>query len=141
LPPRGTSVSDYTGQPGPPTSRSRRALSTGLSIFLLAAGAVFWLALPPGRHLGINLHVVGIIVLCAGVLGLVLRRLPGLSVTTDLLSRWVIPRGTKGPGEALAGDDRYDEGDDQPVIGNRGADAGPPTVADDLLHAEQHPPL
>ena len=96
-------------------------------------------ALPGGRVLGINLHVVGIIVICAGLLGLILRRLPGLPVTTDLLSRWVIPRGTTGPGEALAGDDDYD--DDQPVIGNRVAGSGPPTLADDLLEAEQHPPL
>ena len=96
-------------------------------------------ALPGGRVLGINLHVVGIIVICAGLLGLVLRRLPGLPVTTDLLSRFVIPRGTTGPGETLAGDDLYD--DDQPVIGNRVAGSGPPTLADDLLDAEQHPPL
>ena len=63
-----------------------------------------WFALPPGRHLGINLHVVGIIVVCAGLLGLVLRRLPSMRANTDLLSRWVIPRGASGPGETLADD-------------------------------------
>jgi hypothetical protein len=137
-PPPGASVSSVTGQPGQPRSGGRRALSTGLSIFLLAAGAIFLFALPAGRVLGINLHVVGIIVICAGVLGLVLRRLPGLPVTTDLLSRWVIPRGTTGPGETLAGDDQYD---DEPIIGDRVAGSRPPTLADDLLDAEQHPPL
>lgn len=131
-------MNSYPGQPGPPRSGGRRALSTGLSIFLLTAGAIFLFALPAGRVLGINLHVVGIIVICAGLLGLVLRRLPGLPVTTDLLSRWVIPRGATGPGEDLTGDQ---DDDDQPVIGNRVAGSGPPTLADDLLNAEQHPPL
>ena len=107
-------MTEYTGQPAAAGSGGRRALSTGLCIFLLAAGAVFWFALPPGRHLGINLHVVGVIVVCAGLLGLVLRKLPSMRVNTDLLSRWVIPRGTSGPGESLA---------------------------DDLLSEEQHPPL
>ena len=112
--PKDTTVNEYPDQPGPPRSGGRRALSTGFCIFLLAAGAVFWFALPAGRHLGINLHVVGIIVVCAGLLGLVLRRLPSLRVNTDLLSRWVIPRGTTGPGD---------------------------TLADDALDEEQHPPL
>ena len=102
------------GEPGPARPGGRRALSTGLCIFLLAAGAVLWFALPAGRHLGINLHVVGIIVVCAGLLGLVLRRLPSMRVNTDLLSRWVIPRRATGPGE---------------------------TLADDVLGAEQQPPL
>ena len=102
--PIGTTVSEFTGQPGAPGSGGRRALSTGLSIFLLAAGAVLWFALPPGRHLGVNLHVVGIIVVCAGLLGLVLRRLPSMTANTDLLSRWVVPRGASGPGETLADD-------------------------------------
>jgi len=97
-------VNEYPGQPEPPRSGGRRALSTGLCIFLLAAGAVLWFALPAGRYLGINLHVVGIIVVCAGLLGLVLRRLPSMRVNTDLLSRWVIPRGATGPGETLADD-------------------------------------
>ena len=85
-----------------------------MCIFLLTAGAVLWFALPGGRHLGINLHVVGIIVVCAGLLGLVLRRLPSMRVNTDLLSRWVIPRGATGPGETLA-DAVLDEEQHRPV--------------------------
>jgi hypothetical protein len=112
--PGGTPVNGDAGDAGPARSGGRRALSTGLCIFLLAAGAVLWFALPAGRHLGINLHVVGIIVVCAGLLGLVLRRLPSMRVNTDLLSRWVIPRGATGPGE---------------------------TLADDVLGEEQHRPL
>jgi hypothetical protein len=112
--PDDSPVNGETGQPGPAGSAGRRALSTGLCIFLLAAGAVLWFALPAGRYLGINFHVVGIIVVCAGLLGLVLRRLPSLKVNRDLLSRWVIPRGATGPGE---------------------------TLADDVLGEEQHRPL
>ena|ERR1022692_1393243 len=97
-------VNGYPGEPGQARSGGRRALSTGLCIFLLAAGAVLRFAFPAGRYLGINLHIVGIIVVCAGLLGLVLRRLPSMRVNTDLLSRWVIPRGATGPGEALADD-------------------------------------
>jgi hypothetical protein len=134
-------VSRYTGQPGSPKSGGRRALSTGPCIFLLTAGAIFWFALPAGSHFGINLHVVGIIVVCAGVLGLVLPRLPGISANTDLLSRWVIPRGTTGPGEGLAGDDSYIQDDNQPMVGNLSAESGRPTLADVLLSAEKDPPL
>src|SRR5690349_7767100 len=90
-PPDGTAVSRYSGLPAPPKAGSRRALSTGLCIFLLTAGAVFWLALPAGSHWGINLNVVGIVVVCAGLLSLVLPRLPGLPAHADWLRRWVIP--------------------------------------------------
>ena len=102
--PDGSPVNGDTGQPGLAGPGGRRALSTGLCIFLLALGAVLWFAVPAGRFLGINLHAVGIIVVCAGLLGLLLRRLPSMKVNTDLLSRWVIPRGATGPGETLADD-------------------------------------
>jgi hypothetical protein len=107
--PVGSPVNGYKGEPRPAKSGGRRALSTGLCIFLLAVGAVLWFAVPAGRYLGINLHVVGIIVICAGLLGLVLRRLPSMRFNTDLLSRWVIPRGATGPGEALTDDSLGDE--------------------------------
>jgi len=134
-------VSRYAGQPGSPRSGGRRALSTGLCIFLLTAGAIFWFALPAGRHLGINLHVVGIIVVCAGLLGLVLPRMAGMAASTDLLSRWVIPRGTTGPGTGLAGDDSDIQDDNRPMVGNLSAESGRPTLADVLLNAEKDPPL
>jgi hypothetical protein len=139
--PHGTTVSRYAGQPGSPRSGGRRALSTGLCIFLLTAGAIFWFALPAGSHLGINLHVVGIIVVCAGLLGLVLRRLPGMPASRDLLSRLVIPRRTTGPGEGPAGEHQYSEDDNQPMVANLSAESGRPTLADVLLNAEKDPPL
>src|SRR6185437_9584378 len=72
--PDGAAVSKYTGVPGPQKAGGRRALRTGTCIFLLAAGTILWLALPGGTHLGVNLNIVGIIVVCAGLLGLILRR-------------------------------------------------------------------
>jgi len=115
------------------------------------AGAVLWLALPPGSHWGINLNVVGIVVLCAGLLGLVLRRLPGrpAPAPTDWLRRWVIPSGAAGLGAGPAGGywNGYDDelaaaGDGrQPMVGDLSAEPGRPTLADVLLNAEKDPPL
>jgi len=129
-------MSGDTGQPASAGSGGRRALSTGLCIFLLAAGAVFWFALPAGSHLGINLHVVGIIVVCAGLLGLALPRLTGRPVRTVARTRWVIPSGTTRPAEGMAGEDH-----EQPMVANLSAESGRPTLADDILNAEQDPPL
>lgn len=139
----------YSGLPAPRKASSRRALSTGLCIFLLAAGAVFWLALPAGSHWGINLNVVGIIVVCAGLLSLILPRLPGMPAHADRLRQWVIPSGTTGLGQGPAGgygngydDEQAAAGDGrQPMVGNLSAEPGRPTLADDLLNAEKDPPL
>jgi|HubBroStandDraft_1064217.scaffolds.fasta_scaffold13696_4 hypothetical protein len=120
-----------------------------MCIFLLTAGAVFWLALPAGSHWGINLNVVGILVLCAGLLGLVLPRLSGMPAQTDRLRRWVIPSGTTDLGQGPAGgyrngynDEQATAGDGrQPMVGNLSAEPGRPTLADYLVNAEQDPPL
>jgi len=147
--PDGAAVSKYTGVPGPQKAGGRRALRTGTCIFLLAAGTILWLALPGGTHLGVNLNIVGIIVVCAGLLGLILRRAPGLPAHADRLRRWVVPSGTKGLGEGppggymngyghqrtLPGDGR------QPMVGNYSMEPGRPTLADYLLDAERDPPL
>ena len=119
--------------PPPPKASSRRGLSSGLCIFLLIAGAVFWLALPGGLHWGINLQVVGIIILCAGLVGLVLPRLPGMPARTDRLRRWVIPSGTTGVGAGPAGGYWNGYDDDQST-----ADA---VRQHDLLNVEKDPPL
>jgi len=86
-----------------------------MCIILLAVGAVFWLALPAGPHWGIDLHVVGIIVVCAGLLGLVLPQTRGMPVTTDRLRRWVIPAGTKGLGKGPPGGYAEGYGEEQPL--------------------------
>lgn len=134
-------MSRYSGQPTRPRAGGRRALSTGLCIFLLAAGAIFRFALPAGSHLGVNLHVVGVIVFCAGLLGLILPRLPRTPVSRDRLRRWVIPSGARGPAADAAGDNLDGAGDGQPMVGDHSAEPGRPTLADDLLNAEKDPPL
>ena len=53
----------------------RRVMSTGAAITLIAVGAVLRFALAPGSPHGLNVHVVGVVLILAGVLGLVLSLL------------------------------------------------------------------
>jgi hypothetical protein len=52
-----------------------RAMRTGTGIFLIAAGAVLRFAVAAGSPHGLNVHVVGIVLILAGVLGLLLSLL------------------------------------------------------------------
>jgi hypothetical protein len=49
-----------------------RAMSNGMSIALIVAGAILRFALTARSPHGLNLHVVGVILILAGVLGLIL---------------------------------------------------------------------
>ena len=53
----------------------RRVMSTGAAITLITVGAVLRFALAPGSPHGLNVHVVGVVLILAGVLGLVLSLL------------------------------------------------------------------
>lgn len=53
----------------------RRVMSTGAAITLIAVGAILRFALAPGSPHGVNVHVVGVVLILAGVLGLVLSLL------------------------------------------------------------------
>jgi hypothetical protein len=64
-----------------------------------------------------------------------------LTGSADLLSRWVIPRGTTGPGTGMACDDSYIQDDNRPMVRNLSAESGRPTLAGVLLNAEKDPPL
>ena len=50
-------------------------MSTGAGITLIAVGAILRFALAPGSPHGLNVHVVGVVLILAGVLGLVLSLL------------------------------------------------------------------
>src|SRR5579862_2128380 len=50
-------------------------MSTGAAITLIAVGAVLRFALAPGSPHGLNVHVVGVVLILAGALGLVLSLL------------------------------------------------------------------
>jgi hypothetical protein len=52
-----------------------RVMSTGTCIALIAVGAILRFAVTTQRTHGVNVHVVGIVVLLAGVLGLLLSLL------------------------------------------------------------------
>jgi hypothetical protein len=61
----------------------RRVMSTGAAITLIAVGAILRFALAAGSPHGLNVHVVGVVLILAGVLGLLLSLLlllvrPGL---------------------------------------------------------------
>ncbi len=50
-------------------------MSTGAGVTLIAVGAILRFALAPGSPHGLNVHVVGVVLILAGVLGLVLSLL------------------------------------------------------------------
>jgi hypothetical protein len=64
------------GDGRPPMAR-RRVMSTGVGITLIAVGAILRFALAGGSPHGLNVHVVGVVLILAGVLGLVLSLLLG----------------------------------------------------------------
>jgi Na+/melibiose symporter-like transporter len=58
------------GRFSPPASG--RVMSTGMGLFLIALGAILLFALRTGSGFGLNLHVVGVIMMVVGILGLLL---------------------------------------------------------------------
>jgi hypothetical protein len=72
-------------------------MSTGMGLFLIAVGAVLLFAVPGGSPFGLNLHVVGIIMIVLGVLGLLLPTAVRGGPRSDRLRRWVNPSGVDNP--------------------------------------------
>jgi hypothetical protein len=68
-------------------------MGTGTGILLITVGAIFRFALAGGSPHGLNLHIVGVILILAGVLGLLLPPLARGPLKPDRLRRWVVPRG------------------------------------------------
>jgi hypothetical protein len=58
-----------------PYAGGKRVMSTGFAITLIVVGAVLRFALAAGSPHGLNIHVVGVVLILAGVLGLVLSML------------------------------------------------------------------
>jgi hypothetical protein len=61
-----------TGRPRRAPPAAGRVMSTGMGLFLIALGAILLFALRTGSGFGLNLHVVGIIAMMTGILGLLL---------------------------------------------------------------------
>jgi hypothetical protein len=68
-------------------------MGTGTGILLITVGAIFRFALAGGSPHGLNLHIVGVILILAGALGLLLPPLARGPLKRDRLRRWVVPRG------------------------------------------------
>ena len=106
------------GRPGPGPAARRRGLNTGTALFLIAVGAILWFAVTANAVPGLNLHIVGIILLVIGVLGLLLPMAASGSRTRQSLSPWLRPSGHDDPRvdelkRAAAEDDAVIEEDDK----------------------------
>ena len=88
--PDGTPMAKATGpgRPGQSSARAGPVMSTGMGIFLMTAGAVLRFALPAGSLHGLNVHMVGVILILAGALGLLLPRV-ARPAPWDRLRRWL----------------------------------------------------
>ncbi len=103
-------MSRLTG-PGqqPQAGEPRPAMRTGTGIFLITAGAVLLFALPAGSPHWLNLHVVGVILILAGALGLLLPRLARAPLHPGRLRRRARPGQprdlSEGPAASTAADE------------------------------------
>lgn len=83
-------------QPRRQRPTGRRAIRTGTGLLLIAVGAILGFALPDSPH-ELNLHIVGLILMATGVLGLLLPPLARSPRKPDWLHRWVSPTGHDHP--------------------------------------------
>ena len=114
-------------------------MSTGMGIALITVGAVLRFAVSAGSPHGLNVHMVGVILILAGALGLLLPRLA--RAPRDRLRRWVFPAKPQA-------DDKPPTAEDPGVHNYRPIQSEDlftyenyPTPADDLLRDEHDPPL
>lgn len=128
------------GQPGDQRRRlppaARPAMRTGTGIFLITTGAVLLFALRGLPH-RLNLHIVGVIFILAGAVGLLLPRLARARPRRDRLRRWVQPQ---APGGTPAAADPGSNGDRPAPAPDTSVLEDEPTLVDDLLRYE-HPLL
>jgi hypothetical protein len=90
-------VNTVTGpSDGQPPAGGRWVTSTGLAITVIAVGAVLRFAVAGGSPHGLNVHVVGVVLILAGVLGLLLSLLSLLVVAGPRRPHSLIRRGPGG---------------------------------------------
>ena len=124
----------------------RPAMRTGTGIFLITTGAVLLFALRSASPHWLNLHIVGVIFILAGTIGLLLPRLARARPGPDRLRRWARPQAPVGaPAAADPGSngDRPAPAPDTSVrepARDTSAQEDEPTLVDDLLRYE-HPLL
>jgi hypothetical protein len=126
--------------PGNPRPAVRRTMSTGWGIFLVALGAILVFALHSGSPHWLNLKVVGIILILAGLLGMTLPRLKQRGGSPPgLMRRWLMPGQFQSAGERANGQEPAN--DDGRLLVRDYSDDDPPTLADEVLSLEHDPPL
>jgi hypothetical protein len=116
----------------PPATRARagRVMSVTSGTVLMTVGAVLVFAVTASSPGWLNLHIVGIILILAGVLGLAIPRLARSQGTWH--RRWVASRMSQPhPAPPAAGN----------LIRAPGVNDGTRTLADDLLRREHDPPI
>ena len=99
-------------------------MSTGVALTLIAVGAILWLAVSGSAIPGVNLNIVGVILLLVGLVGLLLPMAAGGSRNFGTLSPWLSPGGHDDPRvdelkRAAAADDARIEEDDKFFEPNR----------------------
>jgi hypothetical protein len=92
-------------------------LNTGPALVLIAVGAILWFAVTASAIPGLNVHIVGVILLLIGVVGLLLPMASGPR-TLRSVSLWLRPTGHDSPRldeikRAAAADDIRIEEDDK----------------------------
>jgi hypothetical protein len=126
-------------QPGQLPERRRRAIRTGTGIFLIAVGGILLFALRVSSPHWLNWHVVGVILILAGALGVLLPRLNG--VPSDRFRRWVLPRLSQAGTRPPHSQDPAGPGGPPALVQESGVFAEAPTLADRLLDYEDDQPL
>jgi hypothetical protein len=110
----------------------RRTMSVGMGTFLITVGAILLFALTAESPSWLNLRVVGVILILAGVLGLVI---PGVARTRGArFRRWVVPVLPERDDESPADVEKH-------LIRRPSADGNSPTLADAILRREHDPPI
>ena len=90
-------------------------MGTRTGILLITTGAVLRFAMAAGSPHGLNVHIVGVILILAGLVGLLLPPLARGPLKPDRLRRWVRPGQPRAYDQAPTG---VDAGvyDDRPAL-------------------------
>lgn len=105
-------------------------MSIAAGTVLITVGAILLLALTAGSPHWLNLQIVGIILILAGILGLAISRLARSRGTG--YRRWVVPMTSQQYHAFPAA---------HGLIRTPGVNGDTPTLADDLLRHEHDPPV
>jgi hypothetical protein len=120
-------------RPVKPPDAGKRGMRTGTGIFLITAGAIFRFALPAGSPHPLNLHNVGVIMILAGVLGLLLPRLARGLPHPDRLRRWIRPHQPRAYDEPPTGEDARVRDDPPALVQDHTVGDDPPPLVGDLV--------